>query len=284
MNNTKGLVFDIKQFAVFDGPGIRTTVFMKGCPLRCQWCHNPEGISFRPELMVSRHSCIHCGKCGAVCSHPNECMACGACVDVCPLHLRKIAGVWYTTSELADILLRDKDFLEMSQGGITLSGGEPLAQPDFVYELLGELKGLHTAIETSGCCSREDFRRIISRVDYIMMDIKMVDPELHKKYTGADNKGILENLEYLKSGGKPFVIRIPMIPGVNDTDENLEQTADLLKGAKNLVRVELLPYHKTAGAKYGMLGKSYSPDFDTEGTPNCCMEIFHSIGIQCEVL
>jgi pyruvate formate lyase activating enzyme len=280
----KGLIFDIKQFAVFDGPGIRTTVFFKGCPLKCQWCHNPEGISFCPELMVSHHSCMHCGRCAAVCDKPEKCTACGSCVDVCPLHLRKITGTWYTAAELAEILLRDKDFLQMNQGGITLSGGEPLAQAEFAYELLGELMGLHTVIETSGCCNGEIFKHVVSRVDYVIMDIKIVDPDLHKRYTGVDNKRILDNLERLKTSDKPFTIRIPIIPGVNDTDTNLTQTALLLRGSYNLQKVELLPYHTTAGAKYAMLGKSYCPDFNPDGMPNCNTEIFHSMEIPCEVL
>lgn len=284
MKTIKGLVFDIKQFAVFDGPGIRTTVFLKGCPMRCQWCHNPEGMSFNPELMVSYHSCIHCGRCKAVCSHPEKCIACGVCIDVCPLHIRKIVGTYYTASELAAILLRDKDFLKKNQGGITLSGGEPLAQPEFVYELLRELTELHTAIETSGYCDREVFERIISRVDYVIMDIKLVDRELHRKYTGVDNQKILQNLEYLKSCDKEFVIRVPLIPNVTDTEENLTRIALLLKGAKNLVRVELLPYHKTAGAKYSMLGKIYAPAFDVNGIPKCNIDIFRSLDIPCEIL
>jgi|LSQX01.1.fsa_nt_gb pyruvate formate lyase activating enzyme len=284
MKSIRGLVFDIKQFAVFDGPGIRTTVFLKGCPMRCQWCHNPEGISFQPQLMVSNSSCVHCGRCSLACSHPEKCIACGACIDVCPLHLRKISGTYYTAPELAALLLRDKDFLEMNQGGITLSGGEPLAQPKFVCELLDQLTEIHTAIETSGYCSGEVFKSIISKVDYVMMDIKIVDGELHRKYTGVDNGIILQNLEYLKSCGKEFVIRVPLIPGVNDTKENLTQTALLLKGAENLVKVELLPYHKMAGAKYSMLGMEYNPDFDTEGIPNGNIEIFQCFDIPCEIL
>ncbi|NMB95136.1 MAG: glycyl-radical enzyme activating protein [Clostridiaceae bacterium] len=284
MKNERGLIFDIKQFAVFDGPGIRTTVFLKGCPMRCQWCHNPEGIDFHPQLMVSNNSCIHCGRCSSVCSHPERCIACGACIDTCPLHLRKISRIYYTASELAALLLRDKDFLEMNQGGITLSGGEPLAQPIFVYELLEHLKkeGIHTAIETSGYCSNEVFKCIISGADYVIMDVKLVDRKLHRKYTGVDNVIILRNLEYLKSCGKEFVVRIPLIPGVNDTNANLAQTALLLRGAEYLTKVELLPYHKTAGAKYGMLGMKYNPDFDVEGTPNCNKEIFESLGISCQ--
>lgn len=253
LKTIKGLVFDIKQFALFDGPGIRTTVFLKGCPMRCQWCHNPEGLNFKPQLKVNDH-------------------------------IKKIIGTYYTVSELAAILLHDKDFLEMNQGGITLSGGEPLAQPEFTYKLLGNLPEIHTAIETSGYSDEDVFQRIISRIDYVMMDIKMVDRELHWKYTGVDNQKIMRNLAYLKKCGKEFVIRIPLIPGVNDMEENLIQTALLLKEAENLIKVELLPYHKTAGAKYRMVGKVYAPDFDEKVSPNCDIGIFRSFGIPCEVL
>ncbi len=260
MGEIKGLVFDIKQFAIFDGPGIRTTVFLKGCPLRCQWCHNPEGLSFYPQRRISNRTC-------ATYSDPEG-----------------VAGIYYTPIELANILLRDKDFLMENQGGVTLSGGEPLAQADFVWALLNELGDLHTAIETSGYCSKKVFEQVISRIDYVMLDIKIVNPELHKKYTGVDNRTILENLACLQNSGKAFVIRVPLIPGVSDTEENLTQTALLLRGTKNLQKVELLPYHKTAGAKYGMFGMEYSPDFDTEADPNFNVSIFEAFGIPCEVL
>ena len=258
----KGIVFDIKQMAVFDGPGVRTTVFMKGCPLRCRWCHNPEGLSFYPQLMVSDNGCMNCGKCREKCRHKDNCISCGECIRVCPAHLRRIAGTAYEPDELAEKLLKDKVIFDMNQGGVTISGGEPTAQPEFVITLLKKLGDVHRAIETCGYCKTSVFKEIIDNVDYVMMDIKLVDNKQHEFWTGRSNELILKNLDQLKDSGKPFVIRIPLIPGVNDTHENKLATAGLLKDAKALERVELLPYHQTAGAKYSMVGAEYDPGFD----------------------
>jgi len=281
---TKGIVFDIKQMAVFDGPGIRTTVFLKGCPLRCQWCHNPEGLSVKKELMVSPNGCLKCGKCKEACSHPEDCIVCGDCIRACPLHLRKVCGVEYEAAALAKKLLRDKAFLEANGGGITISGGEPTAQPEFLLELLEEINGMHRAIETCGYCDEAVFREVLKHLEYVMMDIKHTDPEVHRHYTGKSNDKILCNLEILKESGKPFVIRVPLIPGVNDSHENMEATAQLLKGTQNLERVELLPYHQTAGAKYGMVGRRYRPEFDPERNVQSFPEVFEDYGIKCKVM
>lgn len=276
-----GTIFDIKQLAVYDGPGIRTTVFLKGCPLRCQWCHNPEGLSFKPQLMVSKGSCIHCGKCEEVCKHPDDCTLCGECIRVCPLHLRKICGTLMEVDELVERLLKDRDYLQSVKGGVTFSGGEPTGQPEFLLACLKRLSSMHRCIETSGYCKEEIFAEILEELDYIIMDIKLVDEERHKYYTGVSNKRILRNLEQVKKCGKPFRIRIPVIPGVNDSVENFEATAELLKDAENLETVELLPYHFTAGAKYTMIGKEYAPDFDANQKPNFDFEPFIRAGIPC---
>lgn len=258
-----GIIFDIKEFAVYDGPGIRTTVFMKGCPLRCQWCHNPEGLNMRPQLMVSRAACVHCGTCEQICIH-ETCIACGKCIPYCKAGLRKIAGQSTDSQTLAQTLLRGRKLMEQSGGGITFSGGEPLLQWDFVEEVISHLNGLHTAVETSGYASDETFKRMTRSVDYIMMDMKLSDPALHRRYTGVDNALILRHADMLCAGDTPFVIRIPLIPGVNDTREHLTAVAERIKDAKALVRVELLPYHKTAGAKYSMAGMEYAPDFTVD--------------------
>lgn len=276
-----GVIFDIKQFAVFDGPGIRTTVFLKGCPLRCMWCHNPEGLSFEPQLMVSQNGCTDCGSCRLVCKHPDGCILCGACVGACPVRLRKICGERMTVEELTGRLLRDREYLEMQGGGVTFSGGEPTGQPEFLLNCLKELRTMHRAVETSGYCRTDIFKNIIDELDYIIMDIKIADDEKHKIYTGVSNRMILENLEQVKKSGKPFRIRIPVIPGVNDTEENYRLTAELLKGAENLEMVELLPYHKTAGAKYGMVGRAYAPDFDVDREPVLETSAFENAGICC---
>ncbi len=276
-----GVIFDIKQFAVFDGPGIRTTVFLKGCPLRCMWCHNPEGLSFEPQLMVSQNGCTDCGSCRLVCKHPDGCILCGDCVRACPERLRKICGERMTVEELTGKLLRDREYLEMQGGGVTFSGGEPTGQPEFLLNCLKELRTMHRAVETSGYCRTDIFKNIMDELDYIIMDIKIADDEKHKIYTGVSNRTILENLEQVKKSGKPFRIRIPVIPGVNDTEENYRLTAELLKGAENLEMVELLPYHKTAGAKYGMVGRAYAPDFDVDREPVLETSAFENAGICC---
>ena len=242
-----GTVFDIKQLAVYDGPGIRTTVFLKGCPLRCMWCHNPEGLSYQPQLMVSSNNCLHCGACVEACPNGGKsCTVCGQCIRACPQGLRKLCGKRYTAQELAWKLLRDKDYLAAMSGGVTFSGGEPTGQPEFLLETLDRVAGMHRAIETSGYCSGSVFEAVLARVEYVMMDLKLMDPEQHRHYTGVSNEPILENLERLKKSGRPFRIRIPVIPGVNDSEENFGAAARRLLDADDLEQVELLPYHVTA--------------------------------------
>lgn len=282
--SVSGVIFDIKQFAVFDGPGIRTTVFLKGCPLRCMWCHNPEGLSFEPQLMVSKNGCTGCGRCVEICGHPEGCILCGECVRACPNRLRKICGDRIGSEELADRLLKDRDYLEHEGGGVTFSGGEPTGQPEFLLDVLRRLRPMHRAIETCGYCRTDLFRDILGELDYIIMDLKLADDEKHQYYTKVSNRLILKNLEQVKKSEKPFCIRIPVIPGVNDTVENYRQTAALLKDAGHLETVELLPYHKTAGAKYEMVGRSYCPEFDINRGPNLDPEEFRKAGIPCRVM
>ena len=278
-----GVLFDIKEFAVYDGPGVRTTVFLKGCPLRCQWCHNPEGLSMQPQLMVSQAACVHCGACQSVCEY-EKCIVCGKCIPHCRLGLRKIAGQRMEASALAKKLLRSRRLMEESGGGITFSGGEPLMQWDFVEEVISNLDGLHTAIETSGYASDETFARMMNAVDFIMMDMKLTDPAMHRHFCGVDNAPILRHADMLCAGNTPFVIRVPLIPGVNDTEEHLTAVAERIQGAKSLMRVELLPYHKTAGAKYGMAGMEYRPEFDTERAVRVWPEVFEKRGIPALIL
>ena len=274
-----GIVFDIKEFAVFDGPGIRTTVFMKGCPLRCQWCHNPEGLRPEPQLTVSPARCLHCGKCAAHCPTPGRCTACGACVAWCPLGLRRIAGERATPEALAAKLLRGRKLLEESGGGVTFSGGEPLMQWPFVRETVARLEGLHCAVETSGYAPDEVFRQVMDVMDLVMMDIKLTDPEKHRHFTGVDNAPILRHADMLCAGDTPFIIRMPLIPGVNDEPAHFEAVAARMAGAKALQRVEFLPYHKTAGAKYAMAGMTYAPEFDVDRPVKIFTEPFDRRGI-----
>ena len=277
-----GTVFDIKEFSVYDGPGVRATVFLKGCPLRCQWCHNPEGLGKSPQIMVSA-GCRECGRCytdGCAFRNAGECNGCGNCVSLCPHGLRRISGTEYTPEELAKRLLTYAPFFG-SDGGVTFSGGEPTYQPDFLCEVLDVLgkNGIHRAVQTCGYCSGEVFDRVLGRVEFVLFDIKHTDPERHRLYTGVDNAPILANLERLKRSEIPFVARVPLIAGVNDDAVNLGKTAELLADAACLQRVELLPYNGAAGAKYKMVGLPFDHDF--RAPENVDTSPFIRMGLGC---
>lgn len=289
-----GVIFDIKEGAIHDGPGLRQTVFMKGCPLRCSWCHNPEGLSPYPELVISPNGCTHCGKCMAVCpkvlgslesTRPEDCDVCGICVKACPERIRRVSGERVSASELAQRLMENADYYTSTGGGVTFSGGESLLQADFVLETLSLLApSVHKAVETSGQGTETAFRGFMDSFDLIMLDLKSMDDDIHKQYTGVSNQNILGNARALCEGGTPFIIRIPVIPGVNDNDGHFLAVAEYVAGAPALIRVELLPYHKTAGAKYAMVGKSYRPGFDTEQSVQINQEVFVKHGIRSCVL
>lgn len=245
-----GVVFDIREFTVHDGPGSRVTVFLKGCPLRCRWCHNPEGLSPRPQLMKKVNQCSGCGACHIPCDH-EECRKFDACLHACPRGLLSISGKEWESGALAQHLRQYEPMLP--DGGVTFSGGEPLLQGDFVAEVAAKLQ-MHRALQTSGFAPDDVFRRVLEQMDFILLDIKLADPQLHKLYTGVDNGPILRNYEILLQSGKPHVIRIPLIPGITDTKENLTAIGRLTQHSK----VELLRYNPLAGAKYPMLGMEYS--------------------------
>ena len=278
-----GIVFDVKEFAVFDGPGIRTTVFLKGCPLRCMWCHNPEGLSPKPQLMVSRAACTRCGACEASCPTPGNCTACGACISACRGGYRKIVGTPWEAEALAARLMKDADVYRFSDGGVTFSGGEPLMQWDFVRSVLDHLPGVHTAIETSGYAPDAVFEDAMRRCRLIMLDWKVSDPALHKRYTGVDQALIRRHAQMLTQGSTPFILRMPIIPGVNDNPAHFETAATLVKGAPALVRIDVLPYQKAAGAKYEMVGMHYTPDFDSNQPPRFFTEVFDHAGIPYQI-
>ena len=244
-----GTIFDIKEMAVHDGPGIRTTVFFKGCPLRCRWCHNPEGLSFEPQLMYKDARCIDCKNCQKECNH-EDCKPFGRCIHACPENCLEISGRKVEAKELGKELKQSAEILGSTFGGFTFSGGEPLAQPEFLLDLIEELKGDHLCIETSGFYDSKIFKNIIEKLDFIIMDIKIADSEQHKKYTGVSNELILDNFNVLKESGKPYIIRTPLIPDITDTKENLETIEKIISGST----WEKLPYNAAAGAKYKMLG------------------------------
>lgn len=274
----KGIVFDIQEFCVHDGPGARTTVFFKGCPLRCSWCHNPEGLS--PQIELIRGAA--CTKCGS-CTQGEDLLARGEGATVarlCPKGCLRVAGTLYETQTLAAMLLRQKESFEILGGGVTLSGGECLLQSEFAVELLGLIKGVHRAIETSGHAPEQAFLSVIAHCELVLFDIKHLDTEIHKHYTGVGNELVGRNLSLLMDSKMPFIARIPLIPGVNDDRAHLETVARRLCGASGLQRVELLPYNTNAGAKYGMIGRTFDPGFDTSLQPNLAnADVFEEYGI-----
>ena len=266
----KRLVFDIQRFCVNDGPGIRTTIFLKGCNLNCIWCHNPESKSIKKELMFHPNKCIGCLKCTSVCDlhHIEEgiheidrqkCIGCGLCVNECVGAL-EFCGKEMKVEEIIEIALKDKDFYLNSGGGITISGGEPLLNIEFTKELLMEAKkySLHTAIETCGYASWDDILKIIPYVDLFLWDIKETNTNLHKKYTGVNNELIIENLFKLNELGKEIVLRCPIIPSLNDREEHFKMIGELAEKLSNVIRVEVEPYHNLGKSK--SIGRKYILD------------------------
>jgi pyruvate formate lyase activating enzyme len=265
-----GLVFNILRFCLHDGPGIRTTVFLKGCPLSCWWCHNPEGQSLDPELLYYEARCRRCGACVEVCPQAEAaqrdgvvepsplCERCGACVEICVAAAREIAGRRMSVSEVLCEVERDLVFFEESGGGVTLSGGEPLQQPEFTVALLDACRnrGIHTVLETCGMTPRDVFLNAARRGDLVLYDLKVLDPQKHREFTGAPNDAILGNLEALAGSGHPLVVRLPVIPGVTDGEADLREYAGFL-ARLGVRRVDVLPYHRIGIDKYRRLGRPY---------------------------
>lgn len=271
----KCLVFNIQKFSVNDGPGIRTTVFLKGCMLDCVWCHNPESKSPKPQLFLNSRLCVGCGACLAACekqlhhfeengSHVidrTRCGACGACVDACVGAL-EMSGNPMTVEEILAEVRKDKAFYDNSGGGMTVSGGEPLFHPAFTLALLKAAKeeGLHTCIETSGFAAWKDVEALIPYVDLFLWDVKETDAALHKQFTGVDNARILENLHRLDAAGAKMVLRCPIIPGYNARPEHLAGIAALANSLTNVQRIDVEPYHPLGSSKSAAIGESYALD------------------------
>lgn len=249
---TSGIVFDIREFTIHDGPGIRTTVFLKGCPLACTWCHNPEGLDPAPQVM--RWSTGD-----------------------------RTVGRPYEAAELAEILSRQASILSSSEGGVTFSGGEPLAQATFVAEIIDLLPGVHVVLDTSGFGGKDAFVALARRADLVFFDLKIMDPVVHRRWTGQDNAPILRNLARLAELRRPFVARVPLVPGVTDTSENLTAIAAAVASQPTLLRVDLLPYNRAAGGKYAACGMTFLPGFDEDQAPTVDLDPFERAGIKVRV-
>ena len=251
-------LFDIERSAFTDGPGIRTTVFFKGCNLRCAWCHNPESQPMHPQMMFYRDQCTGCGKCRSICPHRLEsCDLCGKCTFFCPADARKVCGREYTAEEVLAEIIKDQTYYDRSGGGVTFSGGECLLQADFLAELLPlcRANGIHTAVDTAGHVPWAVFERILPYTDLFLYDIKLMDPERHRQYTGVSNERVLANLAKLFRAGAHIWIRIPVIPGVNDQPEEMKKIRQWLDQNGKPEKVELLPYHAMGENKYRALGQ-----------------------------
>ena len=251
-------IFDIERNSYVDGPGIRTTVFFKGCNLRCAWCHNPESQSPKPQMMFYKNKCTGCGKCKEKCpNHLESCELCGKCTIYCPHDAREICGKEYTVDEVVREILNDKAFYDHSGGGVTFSGGECMLQIDFLEEILKACKenGIHTAVDTAGHVPWEYFQKIMAYTDLFLYDVKTTDNDVHKKYTSVGNFRILDNLSNLLKSGKSVWVRVPVVPGVNDTEEEMERIKKLFEEWGYPEKVEFLPYHAMGEHKYASLGR-----------------------------
>ena len=280
----KGRIFSIEEFATFDGPGIRMTVFLKGCPLRCSWCHNPESQRAEVEYVRSPNGCLSCGKClqEARRDHAGALHLTERSMEVCPRSLVRRCGEDFEVEELCERLLANKRILDASGGGVTFSGGEPFAQSEFLLATLAALKGkLHTAVQTCGYTDSKTFSKGLSLCDYVLYDLKLMDGAAHRRFCGVDNGRILENYRALAASGVPFITRIPLIPGVTDTAENLSAIAAFVR-EQGVDHVELLPYNRMAGSKYTGLLRPFEPGFDEDKAVELHLEVFENYGVRAK--
>jgi pyruvate formate lyase activating enzyme len=296
---TEGTIFNIQRYSIHDGPGIRTTVFLKGCPLRCAWCQNPESQTARPEIFFVKENCTGCGACVDACpegaielvgersrTNRDRCTGVGKCAQICPNEARNLMGRRVTAGEVFEEILADDIFYQRSGGGATLSGGEPLAQPEFAMAVLRLCKdaGIHTTLDTCGYASWEIMKRVLEHVDLVLYDFKYMNPEQHERYTGITNELILENAKRIhRELGIPMLARVPVIPGYNDSAGNLAETARFVATELgDSIRVHLLPYHRLGEAKHERMeqpGKSIAAQPPSDEYMEQIGETFESFGL-----
>jgi len=298
----KAVITNIQGFSIHDGPGIRTVVFFKGCPLSCRWCANPECLSVEPQIGFLETLCTGCGTCFDTCTHEavrkgegvhridySKCIACGDCVDNCAYDALIRYGETRTVEEVFDAVRRDKMFYDNSGGGVTASGGEPLLQAGFVRELFALCKEarIDTCVETCGLAGRKAFHEVLPVTDHFLFDLKHMDSQVHRTYTGQPNGQILENAAWIIRQGADILFRLPLIPGINDSTENIEATAAFLSGlATSGIRLELMPYHRMGWSKYRALDMKYSmqgTDAADDGMVESVKKTYLDLGIQCTV-
>ena len=279
-----GRIFSIEEFATFDGPGIRMTVFLKGCPLRCTWCHNPESQRAEVEYVRSPNGCLGCGKCleRAVRDGSGALHLTAESVEVCPRSLVRRCGETYEVEALCERVLANAAILNATGGGVTFSGGEPFVQSAFLFDCLQALRGkVHTAVQTCGYTDADTFAKGLALCDYVLYDLKLMDAAQHRRFCGADNARVLENYRTLAASGVPFVTRVPLIPGVTDTEENLTAIATFVR-EQGVDYVELLPYNRMAGSKYAGLLRSFEPGFDEDRPVEFRFDIFEKHGVRAK--
>jgi pyruvate formate lyase activating enzyme len=297
----KGLVFDIKKYAIHDGPGIRTTVFFKGCPLECQWCHNPESRNSTIEHGFRKNRCVGCGRCVEACPEQaisivdekavtdiSKCKLCGRCVDACTVCAREIIGREITVNEVLDEVEKDIIFYDQSGGGVTFSGGEPLMQPEFLLILLNKCQkqGIHTAVDTSCYADSRIIETVGEKADMFLCDIKHMDSEIHKRFTGVGNNLLLENIRLLSNTGKDIIIRIPIIPGFNDDKENIEATGKFTESLSGVIRVDILPFNRGGVEKSARLAnqnKYLQVNAPSEGQMNSIAKDLSKYGFEVKI-
>jgi pyruvate formate lyase activating enzyme len=296
-----GHVFDIKKYAIHDGPGIRTTVFFKGCPLKCRWCHNPESWSMHPELGFRRGRCAKCGRCVEVCkeqaislaengpvTNAAECTVCGECVSACLNNAREIIGQEMTVSQVVSEIKKDAIFYDQSGGGATFSGGEPLMQGEFLLALLKQCRnqGIHTVVDTTCHAELQIIQQVARHTDLFLCDLKHMDGTVHKDFTGVENDLILYNIRWLSNAGKRITIRIPIVPGFNDDRSNIEMTAEFVRSLGNVTRIDVLPYNSGGKEKSARLTTEFDlmeSEVPTDEDMTVIADILNSYGFEVKI-